>query len=196
METTGDWPTDDHRRLIATISGLFKQKEMEVKASTLVTKQVLLHPRDPTGRRDTDQDPYPFLLLVARADHVDYDEGLDLWVDNIVTQVARMFPAGPNQWGGVHPLALSRAPDTKEEFEDGTRAFLVVIGSPSAARLQNHIVNFNTTKQVAEERTETAQAETVVESAQTAKSLEEEHSKAEKPTSVFPEHLLFDLIAN
>ena len=47
VEAHGGWPTDSHRRMIAALAGLLKQPEMEVKASTLVTKQVLLHPRNP-----------------------------------------------------------------------------------------------------------------------------------------------------
>ena len=45
------------------------------------------------------------------------------------------------------------------------------------------------------ERMERAQAEAALEAAQAVKALEEERSKAEKPTPVFPEHLLFELIA-
>ena len=44
MEEFWDCPTDNHRRRITVIVSLLKQSEMEVKAVTLSTKQVLLPP--------------------------------------------------------------------------------------------------------------------------------------------------------
>ena len=82
-----------------------------------------------------------------------------MWVTNIMDQVPRRFPAGPTQLGEVHPLAEPRAPDTKEEFEEGTRSFLLLIGTPSVMRLQNQVTNFFTVKQLAEDHVEKDQAE-------------------------------------
>ncbi len=138
-----------------------------MKVAQVVTKKVILYPLDPTTRkRDTVQPPYTFRLLEDRPDHTDYDDGMEMWVTNLTVQFEAIYPMEPNQWGEVHPLAPPTAPGTKAEFEDAIRAFLMLIGAAGGGRLQNHLSNFNIAKRL----------------------------KAEKPTTIFAEHVLFDLI--
>ena len=194
VEAHGGWPTDSHRRMIAALAGLLKQPEMEVKAATLATKQVLLYPRDPeTNARDATKVPYVFRLLTARQDHADFNEAMEMWVSSLNDQVELLY-AGATQWGEVHPLAGARAPGTKTDFEEATRAFLLLIGTAGAVKLHNSVTNFFATKQQLQDRADKAQAEAAIEATAAEKAREAERIKAEKPTPTFSEHVLFELV--
>jgi hypothetical protein len=80
---------------MAVVAGVFGQRETDVKTAQVATKKVMLHPLDPTTRvRDATQSPYTFLLLQARPDHDDYDEGMEMWVAKLVAQVEIGHPVG------------------------------------------------------------------------------------------------------
>jgi hypothetical protein len=136
---------------------------MEVMKTVLVTKEVQLHPWDGGGHRDKTKPTYSFRLLQTQSDHIDYDVGKEMWVDSLVSQVQKLYPADGTQWGEAHSLVQPSTSGTQMEFEDGVKTCLTLLDRQGTVRLQNYVANFKADKQLSEERTEWSKTEAAAE---------------------------------